>query len=154
MLDIVIQNEQTLTAPDDQKLIHWANKVLQHEGVSTAEICIRIVPKDESRSLNNTYRGKNKPTNVLSFPSDIPEEFGLGLMGDLAICSDIVIAEAQEHHIDTEARWAHMITHGVLHLLGYDHLEESEAIIMETLETKLLSNWGYNHPYQPIDINA
>lgn len=152
MLEVHVQNELKLPAPNDEALINWAKKVLLHEDVTTAEICIRIVDNNESRLLNNTYRGKDSATNVLSFPADIPEEYGLGITGDLAICSPVVIAETKTHQLDINARWAHMISHGVLHLLGYDHLEESQALVMETLETELLVNWGYNDPYQPIDI--
>lgn len=111
------------------------------------EITIRIVDSDESRRLNNTYRQKDKPTNVLSFPFDTPDEVPLQLLGDLVICAPVVRQEAQEQQKSLESHWAHMAIHGTLHLLGFDHMEEADASEMETLETRIMASQGYSDPY-------
>lgn len=154
MLDIIIQNDQSLAAPPPPQLIDWATRVLAYAEVDTAEIGIRIVDTSESRQLNKRYRGHDKPTNVLSFLSDIPAELALGLIGDLAICSDIVYHEAHHHGLNPDARWCHMIVHGLLHLLGYDHITPDDAAQMEAIERKLLINWGYNDPYDANENNC
>lgn len=101
----------------------------------------------ESRDLNNTYRGKDKPTNVLSFPFEAPPEVELPLLGDLIICRQVVEREAAEQEKTVEEHWAHMVVHGSLHLLGYDHIEDSEAEEMEALETEIMQSMGYADPY-------
>ncbi|GLS25541.1 rRNA maturation RNase YbeY [Marinibactrum halimedae] len=116
------------------------------------ELTIRLAPSDEIQELNRTYRQKNKPTNVLSFPADIPEalgmEMGIDLLGDLIICPAVVESEAQEQEKALISHWAHMVIHGTLHLLGYDHIEDDEAHEMESLEIQLLEKLGYPAPYQ------
>lgn len=120
------------------------------------ELTIRIVDKDEIQSLNRTYRHKDKPTNVLSFPYEhfpfdeslaTPLEMQLPLLGDLIICHDIVVEEAEQQQKTIEAHWAHMVVHGVLHLKGYDHIEEAEAQTMESLEIKILKHLNFLDPY-------
>lgn len=111
-------------------------------------ITVRCVESEESQQLNHDYRGKNKPTNVLSFPFESPAEFFVPLLGDLVICADVVRIEAQQQNKTVLAHWAHMIVHGCLHLLGYDHINDSEADEMESLEIKILRQLGYNNPYQ------
>ncbi|MCU7938503.1 MAG: rRNA maturation RNase YbeY [gamma proteobacterium symbiont of Bathyaustriella thionipta] len=116
------------------------------------ELTIRIVDKDEIQSLNKTYRHKDKATNVLSFPYedfpfDTPLEIQVPLLGDLVICHDIVVEEAQQQGKSIEAHWAHMVIHGVLHLKGYDHIEDDEASIMEALEVTILKKLNISDPY-------
>lgn len=124
----------------------WLEGVLpQFQEVS--EVTIRIVDEAESRDLNNTYRGKDKPTNVLSFPFEAPPEVELPLLGDLIICRQVVEREAAEQEKTVEEHWAHMVVHGSLHLLGYDHIEDSEAEEMEALETEIMQSMGYADPY-------
>lgn len=123
----------------------WAGKREQ------AELTIRIVDEDEMINLNRDYRHRDKVTNVLSFPFEMPEgvedsEAG-GLLGDIVICADVVKKEAQEQGKPIEAHWAHMVTHGSLHLLGYDHIEATEADEMEALEAQILGAQGYANPY-------
>src|SRR5690606_33587076 len=103
-----------------------------------------VVGSAESRRLNRTWRGKDKPTNVLSFPAPATQS---PLLGDLAICAPVVAREAREQGKSTQAHWAHMVVHGVLHLLGYDHELDRDAAIMEARETALLANFGYANPY-------
>lgn len=111
------------------------------------ELTIRIVDNSESQSLNHQYRGKDKPTNVLSFPFEVPEGIELDLLGDLIICAPVVKAEASEQEKPIIAHWAHMVVHGCLHLLGFDHITEEEALEMETLEIDILAKLGFNNPY-------
>ena len=118
---------------------------------SPAELTIRFVTPTESQTLNHQYRGKDKPTNVLSFPFEAPEalagEIEFPLLGDLIICADVVESEAQAQNKTLEAHYVHMIVHGTLHLLGYDHIADSEAEEMEQLETKILQKMGFTNPY-------
>ena len=112
------------------------------------ELTIRIVGSAESRSLNRTWRAKDKPTNVLSFPAgDLPGVAG-ALLGDLAICVPVVLREAREQGKPYPAHWAHMVVHGVLHLLGYDHVKLRDADLMEACEAEILAQFGYADPYR------
>lgn len=110
------------------------------------ELCIRIVDAQESAQLNEHYRHKAGATNVLSFPSDVrlPD---LTLLGDLVICAPIVVAEAEAQTKAQDAHWAHMVVHGVLHLLGYNHIGDHEAEVMESKERVILSRLGFGDPY-------
>lgn len=112
------------------------------------ELSIRIVSIDESQTLNAQYRGKNKPTNVLSFESDLPDFVPSGFLGDLVVCADIVATEASEQNKPLHAHWAHMCIHGMLHLLGFDHIQSNEADEMEGLEIRILAKLGIDDPYQ------
>ena len=112
-----------------------------------AELAIRIVDADEGRALNRDYRGKDYPTNVLSFPAELPPAVALPLIGDLAICAPVVLREAAEQGKLARDHWAHLTIHGVLHLLGHDHIEEGEAVAMEALETRILAGLGIADPY-------
>ncbi len=152
-LDIDLQNaSQEQAVPTDEQLSLWVNSTLQMANYCATddipvELTVRIVDKDESQQLNSTYRNKEKPTNVLSFPFDGPEDIPLALLGDLVICAPVVKEEAQQQNKTEQAHWAHMVTHGTLHLLGYDHIEENEADKMETLEVQILESLGYADPY-------
>jgi probable rRNA maturation factor len=112
-----------------------------------AELAIRIVGAAEGRTLNRDYRGKDYATNVLSFPVELPPGMLLPLIGDLAICAPVVLREAAEQGKATRDHWAHLTIHGVLHLLGYDHVEDGEAEAMEALETRILAGLGIADPY-------
>jgi probable rRNA maturation factor len=112
-----------------------------------AEVSIRVVDEDESADLNQTYRHKAGPTNVLSFPCEVPPGVPNILLGDLVICAPVVEREAKEQGKTMEAHWAHMVVHGLLHLRGYDHIDEDEAARMEALEIDILSRLGYPNPY-------
>ncbi|GLQ88548.1 rRNA maturation RNase YbeY [Dyella flagellata] len=113
-----------------------------------AELSLRIVGTREGRTLNRTYRGKDYATNVLSFPAELPPGVRLPLLGDIAICAPVVRREATEQGKPLAHHWAHLTVHGVLHLLGYDHIEEAEAASMEALETRILKGLGIADPYQ------
>lgn len=133
--------------PDRFTLQHWVNNALENRRTS-AELTIRIVDTEEMIALNETYRHKQGPTNVLSFPSEVPDEIDNEFLGDIIICSEIVRREAQEQHKLLQEHWAHMVTHGILHLLGYDHIKDDEAEQMEQLEIQLLKQLGFNNPYE------
>jgi len=131
--------------PDDDSFIRWVGLAL---GTGTdRELTIRLVDEDEGRSLNHTYRGKDYATNVLSFPADLPPELDLPLLGDLVVCAPVVAREATEQGKPLNAHWAHMVIHGCLHLLGYDHIDDTEADEMETLERELLAQLSIADPY-------
>ncbi len=134
--------------PDEAQFAAWATAVLAAEEHEPAELTIRVVEESESAELNGRYRHKAGPTNVLSFPFEAPPGLELPLLGDLVICAPVVAREAAEQGKPAEAHWAHMVVHGVLHLLGYDHLEEAEAEAMEALETDILARIGYPDPYR------
>jgi probable rRNA maturation factor len=114
----------------------------------TPEISIRIVSNDESQSLNSQYRGKDKPTNVLSFASDLPDFVPSGFMGDLVMCAQVVFDEAAAQHKVDAHHWAHMCIHGMLHLCGFDHTHHDDTTEMEALEIKILAKLGIDDPYQ------
>jgi probable rRNA maturation factor len=117
---------------------------------SAAIVCIRIVGSAESRRLNLEYRGKDRPTNVLSFPASGAERELGGSLGDLVVCAAVVAAEAREQGKARAAHWAHMVVHGMLHLHGLDHGTRREAAAMERLEVEILGRFGYQNPYLPV----
>ncbi len=148
---IYIDREAGLEAPDDDSFSCWITSALTGSGIAIAaepEISLRINDLDEMAELNATYRGKQGPTNVLSFPADLPDAVESELLGDIVICAPVVECEASEQNKSLESHWAHMTVHGVLHLLGFDHIEEQEAIEMESLETAILATLGFPDPYQ------
>jgi probable rRNA maturation factor len=154
-IELCLQNVSSVPeVPDESSFKQWLQPVLNR--LSGAVLTIRLVDEDESAALNLQYRHKSGPTNVLSFPADLPEEVDLPLLGDLVICAPLVQAEASEQGKSVTAHWAHLVIHGTLHLLGYDHLEESEAVEMETLEAQFLKQLGFANPYReaPVDSQA
>ena len=141
--------------PSDALLRRWARAALLHDADyadSKAALTIRLVNEAESQQLNGDYRGKDKPTNVLSFPFEMPD-IGMPLpvsnhyLGDLVICAGVVAAEAKEQNKALNQHWAHMVVHGVLHLLGYDHIKNAEAVRMEALERTILASLNIPDPY-------
>lgn len=132
--------------PTQGRLLEWARAALGDE--VDAELVVRIVDEAESAALNEGFRGKVGPTNVLSFPFEAPPQIESRHLGDLVICAPVVAREAAEQGKAEDAHWAHMLVHGVLHLRGYDHQTEVEAEVMEKLETQILSDLGYSNPYE------
>lgn len=133
--------------PSEQDFCQWVGATLP-PNKEDSELTIRIVDQKESHALNLQYRQKDKPTNVLSFASELPPEVNIPLLGDLVICATVVKEEAQQQQKPLLAHWAHMVVHGTLHLLGYDHIQEQEALTMEALETDILTALGYAAPYE------
>ncbi|WP_120510164.1 rRNA maturation RNase YbeY [Photobacterium salinisoli] len=132
------------TEADFQRWLDAAVTPFQTE----AEVTVRLVDEAESQALNSEYRGKDKPTNVLSFPFEAPPGVELELLGDLIICRQVVENEALEQSKPLFAHWAHMVVHGSLHLLGYDHIDDEEAEEMEALETEIMQGLGFANPYE------
>src|SRR5690625_7629998 len=132
--------------PSPEALKQWAQAALNSINDSTGEITLRVVDSQEIQMLNHSYRGKNQPTNVLSFPFEMPEGLPLAaqdlILGDIALCADVIAEESQEQNKVLTHHWAHMVVHGVLHLLGFDHIGDSDAAIMEKLEIDILAKIG------------
>lgn len=148
MIDLDLQiATDAADLPSEAQFQQWVATALAGR-LEEAELTIRIVDDAESAELNETYRGKQGPTNVLSFPFEAPPGVELPLLGDIIICAPKVAREAEEQGKPLEAHWAHLTLHGCLHLLGYDHIEQEEAEAMEALETELLAALGYADPYQ------
>ena len=146
-LDVqVAVNQQQL--PSDQHIQKWVDTALKAYDKSFS-MCVRIVDTEESQALNSQYRGKDYPTNVLSFTFDMPEcvEQDTLELGDLVVCADVVAKEAQEQNKQLFDHWAHMIVHGTLHLLGFDHINDDEAEEMEQLERDILAQLNIADPY-------
>jgi len=147
MLRVTLQTAtQTKTLPSDADFERWVGAALAGRRDS-AELAIRIVDEGEGARLNNRYRHKDYPTNVLSFPAQLPAGVTSELLGDLVICAPVVEREAAEQGKRLEAHWAHLTIHGTLHLLGYDHEDTAQAADMESLETAILAGMGYPDPY-------
>jgi probable rRNA maturation factor len=142
-LEIDIQNASSYhRVPAKEIFYYWLNTALNNIRTSlmgAIEISIRVVDTDEIQVLNRHYRQLDKPTNILSFTADLPPDIQPRLLGDLVICAPIVVAEAIDLGKNEQLYWAHMVIHGLLHLLGYDHIDENEAIEMEALEAELLA---------------
>lgn len=147
MVELDLQRASDACAPDDAAFQQWCELALRHRS-GDSELTIRLVDEAEGRELNHTYRHKDYATNVLSFPADVPDELlDIPLLGDLVICGAVVEREAREQGKASQAHWAHMVIHGCLHLLGYDHIEDDEAEEMEALERQLLAELGHPDPY-------
>ncbi len=140
--------------PGDDDLQLWVEKALADYS-QDAEIVIRIVDIQEMTELNSQYRGKQGATNILSFPFELPEGVeGIDLLGDLVVCAAVLEQEAKQQNKALSVHWAHIIIHGVLHLLGYDHLTDDEAIEMESKEIVLLQELHIDNPYQEKEVNG
>ncbi|VFP83132.1 rRNA maturation RNase YbeY [Candidatus Erwinia haradaeae] len=143
-LQVACQNKQGLPIKAD--FLRWIKAAIpaHHQ---KKEITIRLVDEDEMQRLNVTFCKKDRPTNILSFPFRSPPHLKLLLLGDVIICRQIVECEAIEQQKSLESHWAHMVIHGILHLLGYDHYSKSSAEEMESIEKKIMLALGYTDPY-------
>lgn len=141
-------DEWQASIPSTSDVTTWASLVLSTLDIDDKELTVRFVDENESQTLNRDYRGKDKPTNVLSFPFECPPEVPLNLLGDLVVCVPVIVKEAKEQHKPIAHHYAHMIIHGTLHLLGFDHIEEADATEMEQLEIALLAKLSIDDPYQ------
>ncbi len=147
-IDIQHATDEPIPVTDEQ-LNQWIKLTLATYQDS-AELTIRFVDTEEITHLNHTYRQKNKATNVLAFPVNLPANIELEypLLGDVIICPAVLKEESQASGTPLTAHYAHIAIHGVLHLLGYDHIEEDDANVMQALETRLLARLGFDDPYQ------
>ena len=148
-LDVEVQVALEMAGlPTVAEFRRWVDAALAGAGYTQdAEVVIRIVNEAESASLNRTYRHKAGATNVLSFPFEAPVGVGVDLLGDIVICAPVVVREAVEQHKLLPAHWAHLLVHGVLHLLGHEHQDAAQAGAMEQLEIRILAGLGYSDPY-------
>ncbi len=146
-IKIDLQNDSNIPdIPSIEQLENWVSHSLQ-SNFSQLEQTIRIVEESESRSLNKTWRGKDKATNVLSFPAEDSEYLDYDHLGDLVICASVVEAEASQQNKSPVSHWAHMVVHGMLHLQGFDHISNAEAEQMEAMEIEILTTLGHTNPY-------
>ena len=151
-IDIAISNEG-FDAPSQNEILNWLNTLFKHKQIQphkkvsrAVSISFCMIGFSEMQALNKQYRQKDKPTNVLSFPCPIPNAPD-GFLGDIVLCVPQIEREAKEQHKSLSCHWAHLILHGTLHLLGYDHETEQEAIEMENLEVDLLAQLSMPNPY-------
>lgn len=151
-IDVQNATDESLPVSEDEltRLAHLALRDYQKE----AELTIRMVTPEEMTYLNHTYRKQNKTTNVLAFPSSLPPELQIEcpLLGDVVICPHVLLEESNQLNKPLEAHWALILIHGILHLLGYDHIKDDEATIMQAIEIKLLAELGFPNPYAAEDI--
>ena len=152
-IELDIQNPDNISiSPSLDELCLWANTALKLASNNNTsdlnfDMTLRIVNETEGKELNQTYRNKSNATNVLSFPFEVPENIPLNLLGDIVICAPIVTKEAEIQHKTTQSHWAHLTIHGTLHLLGFDHVDDNEAKIMENLEITAMVSLGFTDPY-------
>ena len=146
-LDIAVPDTDL---PREEDFLHWAEAASVGLDERT-EVSIFIADARKSAYLNQTYRYKSGPTNVLSFPFEVPKGVPNDLLGDLVICAEVVEREAHEQGKPPLAHWAHMVVHGMLHLRGLDHIAEEEAAIMEAREIEILNSLGFPNPYEEED---
>lgn len=147
MIEIDLQNDEGIANVPDLSLFHtWVEASLQ-QPYAQLEQSIRLVGEQESRTLNRDYRSQDKATNVLSFPAEASEYLDYDNLGDLVICAPVVEQEAVQQGKELLAHWAHMVVHGMLHLQGYDHLDDEQAAQMESLEIEILATLGHTNPY-------
>ncbi|KFZ28665.1 MULTISPECIES: rRNA maturation RNase YbeY [Pseudidiomarina] len=154
-MNLAVDRQVASTAselPTTEQLTAWVAAAISaaQQQLEDCELTVRIVDEAEGLELNQTYRERDYATNVLSFPFEAPIPLPVTLLGDLVVCAPVVAREATEQHKPLVAHWAHMIVHGTLHLLGYDHIEDDEAEHMEQLETSILSELGYSDPYATV----
>lgn len=144
--------DSTKFIPEDEDIHRWIESTLLSEGKSySTELGLRITNNNEIQNLNNTYRHKDKATNVLAFPFELPENFPEALedeyLGDIICSAEYINTEAQNNNKELIHHWAHIIIHGTLHLLGYDHIENNDAAIMENKEIEILKSLNFPNPY-------
>jgi probable rRNA maturation factor len=150
-LQIDVQRACAEPVPEEEDIRRAISAALSHHYQNTAgnaEVSVRLVSEAEMSELNAAWRGQHKSTNVLSFPADLPADLEHPLLGDIVICAAVVRREARDQNKTDAAHWNHMLVHGSLHLLGYDHQLDAEAEAMENMETLILEQLGYPCPYQ------
>lgn len=136
----------------DETLQMWATKALSTHK-DAGELTLRFVTPQDMQQLNKAYRKQDKETNVLAFPSSIPDDIALDLpfLGDVIICPAVLKQESDTLNKSLKSHWAHIVVHGVLHILGYDHIEDDDARVMQPLETDILAQLGFEDPYHQED---
>ncbi|MFU8814519.1 MAG: rRNA maturation RNase YbeY [Pseudomonadales bacterium] len=153
-MPVDVQVATQAPVPPAGRIRRWGEAALQcapplqavGQPAAAGEVCVRLVDEAESRQLNRDYRHKDAPTNVLSFPAgiDLPDAL---VWGDIVVCAQVVAREAAAQGKVYDEHFAHMVIHGVLHLLGYDHQSADDAAAMERLEIRILDGFGMSDPY-------
>jgi len=143
-IEVQWQIPATDNCPSDNEISEWVSAATQQ---SAAGVTIRIVSAEEIQSYNKQWRGKDKATNVLSFPADFPVEAKIDYLGDMLICAEVLQSESQAQGKPLHDHWAHIVVHGVLHLQGHDHEDDSQAQVMEDRERQILAKLGIADPY-------
>ena len=143
-LDVQIASKSS-DLPKAVQFQQWANSIQIEEETSA---CLRVVDEAEAKMLNFKYRQIDKPTNVLSFPAEVIPQIEINFLGDVVICAPVVIEEAKSQEKLVDDHWAHLLIHGLLHLQGYDHINEKDAEEMESLELELLNSLNISNPYE------
>ena len=138
--------DEKLSHPDIEQMCAWVQATLDKAGKS-GDISLCVVDEDQMAELNSRYRGKSGATNVLSFPAELPANLPLELLGDILLCAPVIEREADEQGKSADAHWAHMLVHGTLHLLGYNHEQDEDAAQMEQREMEILAEFGFANPY-------
>ncbi len=158
MLTLDVQRESSEDVPEDGDMRRAAESAFAAASLDPqrdTELSVRVVDREEMRELNARYRQRDKPTNVLSFPVDLPPGVNAPLLGDIVLCAPVVRDEAHAQGKSLQAHWDHMLVHGILHLLGYDHESEHDATVMEALERRALASLGWPCPYEsPVTLNT
>ncbi|KTD49452.1 metal-dependent hydrolase [Legionella rubrilucens] len=147
VIDLQVACEDPLPVTE-ASLIAFAESALKAHR-NKAELTLRLVSPEEMIDLNSTYRKQHKTTNVLAFPANLPAAIAMDypLLGDVIVCPAVLLAESQAFNKALDFHWAHIVIHGVLHLLGFDHMEEDEARLMQAQEIRLLAELGFTNPY-------
>lgn len=145
-VEIQVSDEVVCECPADALLMKWAQAAVQTD--QDAELTIRIVSSAEMQQSNLQWRGKDKPTNVLSFAAEFPPQAGVSYLGDILICAEVLERESIEQGKASNDHWAHIVVHGVLHLQGFDHENDHDARQMEQREKELLATLGVADPYR------
>jgi len=150
-IEVALQHDLAIYIPTDTMIKSWIAATLKKiSHTAPVQLSIRIVDEQEISGLNKKYRNKNQATNVLSFPYQAFPGVDVSLLGDVVVCAKVVEQEAQQQYKSVEQHWAHMIVHGTLHLLGFDHIDEADAEQMENLEIDILADLGIPNPYGEI----
>ncbi len=144
-LDVQIVSK-SLDIPKKSELEYWVQSIPYKSETSA---CLRIVDESEAKELNKQYRKIDKATNILSFPAELPTQLNINFLGDIVICAPIVSREAQEQRKQLNDHWAHLLVHGILHLQGFDHENDSDTKEMEAMEIKILQDLNVPNPYEP-----
>ncbi len=153
-LTTVIQNVSVEEGiPDSALIAEWASAAYKKVGTEEAELTVRIVDEKDGRELNQRYRNKRGATNVLSFPFEDPPQIKTNILGDIVVCAPVLSREAVNQGRPLTAHWAHLVVHGVLHLCGYVHDHERDAVRMQRLESEIIEQLGFPNPYKELDGN-
>ncbi len=145
MFTVDVNSSIDAPLPSPEEFRRWARAA--YFGDAAVELAVSVVDSEKMTELNQQFRGKQAPTNVLSFPAEAEAIDGIVHLGDIVLCANVIESEAKQQHKAIDAHWAHMVVHGMLHLQSYDHLDDEQANIMESLETRTLASLGFPDPY-------